>query len=208
MRRRGGGEQQFFYPRDRRKCRGAGRPFQSGRTCQGDSRPARRCESPPAAIRGRQGARQPLYVGRVRSEAKGALRCIVVVVPLFTSSGECMLVVDQPSAENTKGEVRPLMPSAPVRTGPRSAERAVVVHAGARDAYQVALALSEHGMLEALVTDLFWADETDKRLGRFLPAKVRKLLRQRSVSGLSARSLRLHALGGLWSLALEKSAWA
>jgi glycosyltransferase involved in cell wall biosynthesis len=34
--------------------------------------------------------------------------------------------------------------------------KAVVVHRGARDAYQVALALAERGRLEQLVTDLYW----------------------------------------------------
>src|ERR1700733_11712706 len=34
--------------------------------------------------------------------------------------------------------------------------KAVVVHGGARDSYQLALALSEAGLLDSLVTDLFW----------------------------------------------------
>jgi glycosyltransferase involved in cell wall biosynthesis len=84
--------------------------------------------------------------------------------------------------------------------------RAVVVHAGARDAYQVAVALSERGMLEALVTDLFWpADHSiAKRLATLLPERLRSLLRQRSAPGLPSTAVRLRAAGGLWTLALEK----
>ena len=38
----------------------------------------------------------------------------------------------------------------------------VVVHGGARDSYQLAQALSDAGMLEALVTDLFWPADSPR----------------------------------------------
>lgn len=100
--------------------------------------------------------------------------------------------------------------SGPAKDGSAAERRAVVVHAGARDAYQVALALAERGMLESLVTDLFWAEDSsvERLLGKLLPRKLRSLLLQRSAAGLSFRQVRLRALGGLWSLALEKSPWA
>jgi glycosyltransferase involved in cell wall biosynthesis len=47
-------------------------------------------------------------------------------------------------------------------------QRTVVVHRGARDAYQVAAALAEAGMLECLVTDLYWPND------RFLPSRLAK----------------------------------
>ena len=85
-------------------------------------------------------------------------------------------------------------------------KRAVVVHAGARDAYQVALALEERGMLELLVTDLFWAAGegwVSSLLVRRVPGLLR-LLRRRSVAGIQQRQVRLTPLRGLAALWLEK----
>ncbi len=84
--------------------------------------------------------------------------------------------------------------------------RAVVVHAGARDAYQLALALSEAGLLEALVTDLFWTRDRwwARMLERLLPAKAVRILRQRSVAGLPSREVRMTLAAGIRTLALEK----
>ncbi len=91
------------------------------------------------------------------------------------------------------------LPGVPVR-------RAVVVHAGARDAYQLALALSEVGLLEALVTDLFWTGDRGwaRMLERLLPSKAVRLLRQRSVAGVPAGKVRMAVLAGLRTLVLEK----
>ena len=85
---------------------------------------------------------------------------------------------------------------------------AVVVHAGARDAYQLALALSEAGLLEALVTDLFWtADRRWARLlERVLPPRAVQMLRQRSVAGVPAGKVRQTLVTGLRTLAFEKVA--
>jgi glycosyltransferase involved in cell wall biosynthesis len=84
--------------------------------------------------------------------------------------------------------------------------RAVVVHAGARDGYQVALALSERGMLEALVTDLFCAEDSFwfRRVVRVLPFGIRSVLSQRSVPGLSYKSVHVRAIAGLWSFFFGK----
>src|SRR2546423_6646558 len=53
--------------------------------------------------------------------------------------------------------------------------QAVVVLAGARDHYQLPLALHEAGLLRSLVTDMYWP--ADRRwfsgsVGRLLPARV------------------------------------
>ncbi len=84
--------------------------------------------------------------------------------------------------------------------------KAVVVHAGARDAYQVALALQETGLLEALVTDLFWPDKfplADRLLLRLSP-RFHKLLQQRSKAGLPRNRVHLCMRAGLRTLLLDK----
>ena len=87
------------------------------------------------------------------------------------------------------------------------ATKAVVVHAGARDNYQVALALQEAGLLEALVTDLFWPADRGwaARLFQLLPQRLRPLLRQRSRSGLPARQVRTSPLAGAKALLMERA---
>lgn len=68
----------------------------------------------------------------------------------------------------------------------RPTGKVVVVHSGARDRYQVALGLSQAGLLQCLVTDFFWSEETPFRhwLAQRLPARVLSMLRQRSAPGL------------------------
>ncbi len=87
-----------------------------------------------------------------------------------------------------------------------SARRAVVVHAGARDAYQLALALNEADLLEALVTDLFWTSDRwwAQMLERLLPSKAVRLLRQRGAAGLPAPKVRMTLVAGLRTLIFEK----
>ena len=84
--------------------------------------------------------------------------------------------------------------------------KAVVVHAGARDSYQVALALSQAGILEALITDLFWPISTHwaKYLDLLMPARLRELAMRRSSPLLSSQQVRSHILLGLYCLLLEK----
>jgi glycosyltransferase involved in cell wall biosynthesis len=59
--------------------------------------------------------------------------------------------------------------------------RFVVVHAGARDGYHVARALSEADMLDTLVTDFMWSEESGwKRIAaRLLPQRMLAILRRR-----------------------------
>ncbi len=84
--------------------------------------------------------------------------------------------------------------------------RMVLVQSGARDAYQVALALAEAGLLEALVTDLFWpADRAWARaLARRLPPALQTLLGQRSEPRLPSSAVHLCASTGLLTLLLER----
>jgi glycosyltransferase involved in cell wall biosynthesis len=83
---------------------------------------------------------------------------------------------------------------------------AIVVHRGARDNYQVALALHEAGLLDTLVTDLHWpAGEPWVRAAeRTIPSHLRSALRLR-FSGLPAQSVCQCAISGLFSTAVDKS---
>ena len=87
-----------------------------------------------------------------------------------------------------------------------ASERVVVVHSGARDAYQVALALAEDGRLESLVTDLFWpADRSWARtFAGMLPSGVQAMMAQRSEPRVPSSRVRLCAATGLATLLLEK----
>ena len=94
--------------------------------------------------------------------------------------------------------------SAPAKDGkkPHSNLKVIVVHGGARDAYQLAIGLAEAGLLEALVTDLFWSEDSavGGALSRLLPAQIVRLFRQRSAIDLPrgyVRMVRTAALGGL-----------
>ena len=89
-----------------------------------------------------------------------------------------------PSA--TQGVTSQAMPTRRQSTKLRQTGKVVVVHSGARDRYQVALGLSRAGLLECLVTDFFWSEETPFRhwLAQRLPTRVLSMLRQRSAPGL------------------------
>ena len=84
--------------------------------------------------------------------------------------------------------------------------RMVLVQSGARDAYQVALALAEAGLLEAMVTDLFWPSDRAwaRSLAHHLPLSIQRLLTQRSEPGLPSVAVRLRALAGATTLLLNK----
>lgn len=78
--------------------------------------------------------------------------------------------------------------------------KAVVALAGARDGYQLPLALSEADLLEALVTDVYWP--SDKRwfntsLGKFIPDN---LIRARFCAGLDSSNVRVSA--GAWAMSV------
>jgi glycosyltransferase involved in cell wall biosynthesis len=87
-----------------------------------------------------------------------------------------------------------------------SLQRSVVVHSGARDGYQLALALSEAGLLEALVTDLYWpADRAwARRFASLLPASIRSLVAQRNHPALPSREVKSCVVSGLTTLLLDK----
>ncbi len=91
----------------------------------------------------------------------------------------------------------------------KSLNKAVVVHAGARDSYQLALALEEGGMLDVLVTDLFWPKDRGwaRRVQALLPAGMRELTLRRSVAGLPSQMVRLCFLSGFRCLLLDKLPW-
>jgi glycosyltransferase involved in cell wall biosynthesis len=84
--------------------------------------------------------------------------------------------------------------------------RVVVVHSGARDSYQVAVALAEAGMLEALVTDLFWPARKQwaQNLASMLPSGVRELLAHRSEQRLPSSCVKPCSITGAATLALDK----
>ncbi len=86
-------------------------------------------------------------------------------------------------------------------------QNVVVVHSGARDAYQVARALEESGRLESLVTDLFWDTGSGmaRRVEQALPEPLRRQLRARSEPALPGTSVKLCAAAGLLTLLMDKS---
>ncbi len=85
--------------------------------------------------------------------------------------------------------------------------RVVVVHRGARDAYQVSAALAHAGLLERLVTDLYWPHDRQwtARIASFLPAAARRMLLARHHSALPGCLVRQTPLSGLTSFLLEKA---
>jgi glycosyltransferase involved in cell wall biosynthesis len=101
---------------------------------------------------------------------------------------------------------------APARVAPslyiarRAPSRAVVVHSGGRDGYQLALALAGAGLLEKLVTDLYWSEDgaVTRALSRILPARLLSLLRRRNAAGLAQSQVKLCPAAGLAGLALDR----
>lgn len=84
--------------------------------------------------------------------------------------------------------------------------RVVVVHRGARDAYQTAAALAQAGLLERLVTDLYWPADRPlaSRLAAAAPAPLKRMLRMRNHPALPGRLVHTAPLSGLASFLLEK----
>lgn len=85
-------------------------------------------------------------------------------------------------------------------------QKVVVVHGGARDAYQVAQALSEAHLLQTLVTDLFWPSDRPwaRSLSARLPRSVQALLRARSAPGLPSAQVQGSWIAGLKTLLLDR----
>lgn len=84
--------------------------------------------------------------------------------------------------------------------------KVVVVHGGARDSYQMAHALFEAGLLESLVTDLFWPH--DRAWGiqarRLLPQTLRELVGRRSAPGIPSDKVQQCVAEGLRGLLLDR----
>ena len=103
-----------------------------------------------------------------------------------------------------------VLPSAPALSSPpdaaRTVEKAVLVHGGARDSYQLARALSEAGMLETLVTDLFWPG--DRPWGKFcedrFSVSLRELVQRRSAFGVPSSKVTQQVFEGVRGLLLDR----
>lgn len=82
----------------------------------------------------------------------------------------------------------------------------VTVHRGARDDYQVARALSEIGLLEALVTDLYWPADRPwaRRVERLLPRRISARLRRRHAPLLRSDPVQACWASGAYAFALDK----
>ncbi len=84
--------------------------------------------------------------------------------------------------------------------------KVVVVHRGARDAYQASLALQQAGLLQELITDLYWPAERRwaRSLGRLLPVSARRMLAARHAPGLPSSQVRVDWPMGPLSFLLDK----
>jgi glycosyltransferase involved in cell wall biosynthesis len=88
--------------------------------------------------------------------------------------------------------------------------KTVVVHRGARDGYHVARALAERGLLEALVTDLYWPSERSwaGRIEAALPGFASSALRQRWSDPRTSGRVSTCWATGLYSLGMSKLGFA
>jgi hypothetical protein len=91
--------------------------------------------------------------------------------------------------------------------GMNQTTRVVVAHRGARDRYQVARALHEADMLEALVTDVYWPPESawSRAIERAVPARVRRMLSMRNDQALPGKRTKCCLLSGLSSVAATRA---
>ena len=80
-----------------------------------------------------------------------------------------------------------LLNSVPKPVLPSLLPKAVVTHAGRRDAYQLALALDEGALLESLITDFYWNPAVYSALKTVLP---RRGIPERICAGLNPRRVR------------------
>ena len=89
---------------------------------------------------------------------------------------------------------------------PPAPSKAVLVHAGARDSYQLALALSEAGILETLVTDLFWPADRPwaRHLQPHLKPGLLDLVSRRSAPGLPSAQITQQLTEGVRGLVLDR----
>ncbi len=105
---------------------------------------------------------------------------------------------------SSASQTQPSTATVSYATADKPSRKAIVVHAGARDSYQLALALQEHGLLDRLFTDLFWPAHAPlpNSLIRRLPSLHRQAM-QRSAPGIPFGSVQLNAFRGLLCLAAE-----
>jgi len=84
--------------------------------------------------------------------------------------------------------------------------KVVTVHRGQRDNFQVARALSDAGMLESLVTDLYWPSDRSwaRTVEHLAPKRVARALRSRYTESLPSSSVVTSWLSGLYCLAVSK----
>lgn len=84
--------------------------------------------------------------------------------------------------------------------------KAVLVHRGARDGYQVGRALAERGLLEALITDLHWPAETAfaRQIESRIPTRFAKALRTRWSDPQTTAKVSTCWISGLSSLGISK----
>jgi glycosyltransferase involved in cell wall biosynthesis len=87
-----------------------------------------------------------------------------------------------------------------------SIKKTVVVHRGARDGYQVAAALAEAGLLECLVTDLYWPNDRGwaSRLALQAGGSIRQMLLARYSHSLPSGLVRQTLFSGIISHLLDK----
>jgi glycosyltransferase involved in cell wall biosynthesis len=87
--------------------------------------------------------------------------------------------------------------------------KVVTVHRGARDSYQVARALQEAGLLERLVTDIYWPADRGwaRRIESGLPRRVSAALCCRHAAGVPADAVTSCRLSGVSSLLASKAPW-
>jgi glycosyltransferase involved in cell wall biosynthesis len=85
--------------------------------------------------------------------------------------------------------------------------KVVVAHSGARDYYQVAAALAEAGMLDQLVTDLYWPAGRwwASLVERVAPAPLTEFLRIRHEPRVPADRVCSCTLSGVYAFAMRKS---
>ena len=84
-------------------------------------------------------------------------------------------------------------------------KKTVVVHRGGRDAYQVAAALAEAGLLEALVTDLYWPNDRPMaaKFAKRAKASIRQMLMARYSSLVPSKLVTQTLLSGVISQFLD-----
>ena len=84
--------------------------------------------------------------------------------------------------------------------------KVVLVHRGARDNFQVARGLSDAGLLDSLVTDLYWPAERGwaRSIERIAPAAASRALRARYAESLPSKSVISCWASGFSSHAISK----